>query len=67
MKARIVGARETVELSPAGELVRIAVYNFTLDGLGPFEHRVPVTEDIPEKLKEAIRKKEDLIKAATIE
>ena len=67
MKKRIVGARETVELSPTGELVRIAVYNYTLDDLGPFEYRVAVTLDTPEALKEHIRKKEELLKAATAE
>ena len=67
MKKRIVGARETVELSPTGELVRIAVYNYTLDDLGPFEYRVPVALDTPEGLKEHLRNKEALLKAAIAE
>jgi len=65
MKRRIIGAKETVELSPTGQLIRIAVYNYTLDDLGPFEYRVPVAMDTPEALKEAIRKKEELLGEAT--
>jgi len=63
MKKRIVGADETVVFTPAGELQRIAVYRYTLDDLGPFEYRVPVERDTVEGLKEAMRKKEEIIQA----
>jgi hypothetical protein len=61
MKAAIVRAEETVELSPTGELIRIAVYRFTLDALGPFEVRLPLTEDTEENLRTAIERKEKML------
>lgn len=61
MEKKIVGAEETIEMTPAGELRRLAVYRFTLDALGPFEHRIPVTEDTTEHLKETIRRKEQIL------
>lgn len=61
MERKIVGADETVRLTPKGELERIAVYRFTLDALGPFTHEVPVKEDTAEKLREAMEQKEKIL------
>lgn len=61
MRKKIVGARETVELDPAGNLVRIAVYDFTLDDLGPFVYQVPKKEDTREGLITAIKAKEEIV------
>jgi len=67
MKRMLVeGTRETTELTPAGTLVRVAVYRYTLDGLGPFEYRVAVEEDTPEKLVEAIEKKEEILSSGEL-
>jgi len=40
------------------------VYRFTLDDLGPFEHRIPVEQDTTEALREAIKRKEEILRGA---
>jgi len=54
---KIMRAEETVELSATGELLRKAVYRYTVDGLGPFEVRVDVIDDLPAKIRAIIDKK----------
>jgi len=65
VKKVITAARETGRLTPAGELERIAVYEFTLDGLGPFTYEVPLAEDTREKLEKAMAEKEKILSGLT--
>jgi len=62
MKVKIVSARDRRELAPDGRSRIFAVYEFTLDGLGPFTYQTPAEEDTAEKLKAAINKKIEIIK-----
>lgn len=66
MKKKITGADETVELVN-GKLVRYAVYQYTLDGLGPFSFQVKKDEDTAEKLKKAMEDKEKILTEAQTE
>jgi hypothetical protein len=65
MKAKIITGRETVELGPDGRLQRIVVYNYTLDDLGPFEHRARVQDDTVDNLKTAIKARAEILQSAT--
>ena len=65
MKRVVTAARETGRLTAAGNLERIAVYEFTLDGLGPFTYEVPVAEDTREKLEKAMADKEKVLSGLT--
>lgn len=66
MKVRIDKARETTDFK-GNELIRVSVYEYYLDELGPFIYRVPVTEDTQEALKAAIKAKASTIKSAPAE
>ena len=50
----LVRSEETTELGPGGELVRFVIYRYTLSGYGPFEIKLPLTEDTEENIKNAI-------------
>jgi len=65
MKRRIIAARETIRLTPEGEIQPIAVYEYMLDDLGPFIFEIEKEKDTPEALKKAIQEKESLLQAAT--
>jgi len=54
LDVELVSSEETTELGPGGELIRYVVYRYTLQGYGPFEVRLPLTEDTEENIKEAI-------------
>lgn len=56
-EVKIMRAEETVELSATGELLRKAVYRYTIDGMGPFEVRVDLIDDVPDKIRAIIDKK----------
>ena len=63
MKVKILSeTRETTKLEPGGTLERWSIYAYMLDDKGPFYYEVKVSEDTPEKLKEAIYKKAATLK-----
>jgi len=50
----LVRSEETTELGPGGELIRFAVYRYTLQGFGPFEIKLSLLDDTEENIKNAI-------------
>lgn len=63
MKVEIISARDAREIDAGGKTKVFAVYQFTIDDLGPFTHRIPTEEDTVEKLQEAIAKKKAIIQS----
>ncbi len=62
-KARIISARDSREIDPSGKTKTSALYEYTIGDLGPFVFKVPIEEDSPEKLREAIAAKRAIIEA----
>lgn len=65
MKKVVTAAHETLKMTPAGEIQRVSVYEYTLDNLGPFTYEVPVAEDTREKLEKAMAEKEKILSGLT--
>jgi len=61
MERKLIELSETVEFTPEGELQRIAVYKFMIDGYGPRELRIPVEEESVEKIEAWLKSMEEII------
>ena len=57
MRLMIVEDRETVDLSPRGDLIRIRHIEYMLDDKGPFVYEVPTALWKIEEFKAAVEKR----------
>jgi len=64
MKVKLLPeTRETTKLTPEGNLERWSIYAYMLDDRGPFYYETKVSEDTPERLKQAIKTKAETMKS----
>jgi len=61
MERKLIGAKESIKLSPAGNIVTYAVYTYMLGELGPFTFEVPKAEDTAAALEAEMARKEALL------
>lgn len=66
MIKKIIGAKETVKMSAVGTLVTYATYQYMLDELGPFTFEIEKSRDSASALNEAMKVKEDILKASGV-
>ncbi|RLJ07351.1 MAG: hypothetical protein DRP12_02415 [Candidatus Aenigmatarchaeota archaeon] len=61
-RLRIVEDRETVDIDPRGNLIRLRHIEYMIDAFGPYVHEVPKTLWDVNKFKEEVKKRAEELK-----
>ena len=64
MEVVITSARDRPQIAPDGRPALYSIYQYTIDGLGPFTYEILAADDTTELLKAAIQARIDRIKEA---